>query len=47
MLITLINGSHHNELCWSNYKNYFREKEEYEIICYELLGHGKKRNDNI
>lgn len=44
MLITLINGSHHGDWCWNNYKDYLKNMGQYEIICYELLGHGKKRD---
>ena len=44
MLITLINGSHHGDWCWNNYKDYLKNLGEYEIIYYELLGNGKKRD---
>lgn len=45
--IILIHGSHHGSWCWENFSNEFRKYYKKEnIICYELLGHGKKRNIN-
>lgn len=44
MKIILIHGSHHNLKCWNNFKKELI-KYNYEIICYELLGHGNKSDD--
>lgn len=46
MKIILIHGSHHNLNCWNNFKQELI-KDNYEIICYELLGHGDKSDDKI
>lgn len=44
--VILIHGSHHGSWCWDNFKNKL-ENTKYEVISYELLGHGKKTDNNI
>lgn len=44
MKVILIHGSHHKQNCWDNFKKVLI-KDNYEIICYELLGHGNKSDD--
>lgn len=46
MKIIMIHGSHHNEKCYDNFKEILI-KDNYEVICYELLGHGNKSDDKI
>lgn len=45
--IILIHGSHHASWCWENFNNEFKKYYKKEnIICFELLGHGKKNINN-
>ena len=44
MKVIMIHGSHHNKECYNNFSKELI-KDNYEAICYELLGHGDKSDD--
>jgi pimeloyl-ACP methyl ester carboxylesterase len=44
--IILIHGAQHNSSVWNDYIEKLKEYNKYEIISYELLGHGNRITDN-